>query len=105
MKYETVAFSSSILLVIALANLPYGYYTFLKIAVCGTALYGIVVAHKREPQMWLIALIGIAITYNPLIPIYLAREVWAPINIVSAIAVGISGFQLRRSHDDDNSVS
>ena len=105
MKYKTVAFASSILLFIAIANLPYGYYTFLRIFVCGTALYGIVVAHKIESQEWLIALIAIAIIYNPLIPIYLAREVWAPINTVSAIAVGISGFQLRRSHDDDNSVS
>lgn len=46
MSYKTIARTAAALCVLALAEMPYGYYTFLRIAVCGAAGYGAVLAHR-----------------------------------------------------------
>lgn len=76
-----------ILLIVGILPLPYGYYQFLRLAVCGTALY---IAHIKYAQtknlsIWACA---IALLYNPVFIIYLSRSIWLPINIITAIYFG-----------------
>ena len=73
-------------LLIALAPLPYGYYTLLRIVVCGSAA---LIAYKqfqkeRLVSLWVVLMIGVAILFNPFLPIYLDREIWAPIDVITA---------------------
>jgi len=61
---------------------PYGFYTLLRLVVCGVCIY-FVVKLKMLPslQAHKAALIVIAILFNPLIPVYLVRTIWFPIDI------------------------
>ena len=76
--------------ILALAQLPYGYYTLLRFVVCGVAGWSAYVAFGMEKLGWGWVLGGIALVFNPLIPIHLAREIWAPIDVAVAVMLLIS---------------
>jgi hypothetical protein len=74
-------------LIVALAPLPYGYYTLLRIVVCGAGAF---IAYKSyetngKPSLGTGVMIGVALLFNPLIPIHLSREIWAPIDVGTAL--------------------
>jgi hypothetical protein len=76
---------ASIMLFLAMAPCPYGYYQLLRFVVCGAAVYVAVTAYSWQ-KMWAAWLFGfIAILFNPLIPVHLSRELWQPIDLISAI--------------------
>jgi hypothetical protein len=67
-----------LLLVIATARLPYGYYTFARIVTCGVGALIALVGFQERPaiQAWSIPLALIAILFNPFVPIHLNRSIW-----------------------------
>ncbi len=69
------------MLVLALADLPYGYYTLLRIAVCAVGAYGAYLAYSAGRHGWTWTFGAIAVLFNPIIPVYLDRETWAPIDV------------------------
>lgn len=77
------------LLFVASLPLPYGFYTFLRFVVCGAAAY--LAFHeygvRESVTAWAIGLGVIAVLFNLLIPVYLSREVWAPIDLVAAFTL------------------
>jgi hypothetical protein len=68
------------MLLLALLELPYGYYTMLRLVVCLTAA---IIAFQSWPkyQAWAIAFGLVALLFNPLIIVALDRETWAPIDL------------------------
>ena len=69
----------------AAASLPYGYYQFLRWAVCGVSAYVAYKAYKWNAK-WVAWLFGaIAVLFNPFVPVYLTREIWLPIDIGCAV--------------------
>ncbi|GAF92770.1 unnamed protein product [marine sediment metagenome] len=74
-------------LLIALLPLPYGFYTLMRLVVCGAAIILAYQEYLLHNQMsgWLVIFAVLALLFNPLIPIYLTREIWAPIDIGAAI--------------------
>ncbi len=76
----------AIALLLALAPLPIGYYTFLRILVTISSIFIIAKELKIGLTIWSI-LFGIsAIIFNPIIPIYLyQKSLWMPIDIVAAM--------------------
>ena len=77
-----LAFIAAIILLFALAPLPYGYYQLLRFVVCGVSAYVAFIAYTWQ-KMWATCLFGfIAVLFNPLIPIHLPREVWQLIDVV-----------------------
>ena len=85
----------AILLLIALADLPYGYYQFLRWAVCGMAIFMVYVSYSSNIKWFMWVFIVIAVLFNPIIPIHLNREIWRPIDIVSAI-IFLGGIALKK---------
>ena len=82
---------AALLLFIAVFHLPYGYYTFMKIAVTCIALYNAYESRNDVQKLWLIFFIAAAIVFNPLIPIYLGhRSIWMSIDILFALLFLIS---------------
>lgn len=74
----------AILCILALADMPYGYYTFLRIVVFGSTLYGAYwLANAMSLLMWVF--IAMAVLYNPIIRIHLDRETWEVWNIITAV--------------------
>lgn len=81
MKNKFFWYIPAILLFLAVFSLPYDYYTLLRVTVFISALY-IMGQNKNE---WLYIFLGIAILFNPIIPIYLSKGIWIPIDITVSI--------------------
>ena len=79
------------LLLVALLPLPYGFYVLLRLVVCGAAA----LLTYDECRLcggvsgWAMLLAGVALLFNPLIPVHLTREIWAPIDIGAALLMVI----------------
>jgi hypothetical protein len=73
------------LLFLGIAPLPYGYYSLLRLVACATLALSAVVAHRRRART-LPTVFGIlAVAFNPVIPVFLPREIWAVIDVGTAI--------------------
>lgn len=80
----------SILLFVAVAPMPYGFYTFVKIIVCGCAgviCYQLWKAGDRGAWLWVWGMV--AILFNPVAEIHMTKEVWM---IMDAIAGCLFGY-------------
>lgn len=87
--YELFPLVCCVLLVIAATTkLPIGYYTFLKIVI---TIWGIITGIRNlvsNPNgVKVILSFGLAVLYNPLIEIHLARDTWEVINIISCCVI------------------
>lgn len=90
----------AVLLVVALAPLPYGYYTLLRLVVCIAAIIVALVAYQRQKAVnWQVVTFGIvAILFNPIIIVALNRGVWAALDIAcAALFLWVSGIIGRRA--------
>jgi len=81
------------LLLLALVDLPIGYYTLLRIVVTIVAVTVVVTEFENGINFWVITFGLIAIIFNPLIPVYLEdKSTWMPIDLIIAILFGIKSF-------------
>tara|TARA_B100000809_G_C14727702_1_gene383777 strand:+ start:243 stop:521 length:279 start_codon:yes stop_codon:yes gene_type:complete len=74
----------AVLLCLGVLSFPYGYYTLLRIIV---TIAAIINAYNflEESNMEKVYLFGfLAILFNPLIPIYLGKELWILIDLAAA---------------------
>lgn len=84
------------MLLLALAELPYGYYQLLRFVVCGVSVYVAFTAFSWQ-KIWAVWLFGIiALLFNPLIPIHLSREIWQPIDAICAVLFIVMAFVLKK---------
>jgi hypothetical protein len=88
------------LLLLALADLPIGYYTLLRIVVTIGAVAVVVSEFEKEINFWVIAFGLIGILFNPLFPVYLGdKSAWMPIDLITAILFGIKSFINQKNND------
>ena len=82
----------------ALAPLPIGFYTLLRMIVTLTAVLLLVNYYKNNKIEWTITFGIIALIFNPLIPIYLGdKSVWMPIDLLAGILFIYQGFKMKGS--------
>lgn len=74
---------------------PYGYYTLLRLAVFGTGGYIAYFAFKEEKKFIGFLSILVALLFNPVIPIHLAKDAWIVIDFITAIFFAVTIFVLR----------
>ena len=91
-----------ILLLVAIGDLPYGFYTLLRFIVCGVAAYGALISNELEKDIWTWIFGIIAILFNPLIPIHLDKGIWTIIDIIVAAILLSSLFLIRKPSHDNN---
>jgi len=95
------ALVAAVMLLVALAEWPYGYYQLLRFVTCGVAAYVAFLAYQWQ-KIWATWPFGfIALLFNPLIPIRLSRELWQPIDVICAILFAVIAFALQKP-DKDN---
>jgi len=85
------AIAAVLLFIGLIPNLPYGYYVFLRWAVC--ILCGLqmtAIAHDKSNRGWLWAFAVIAVIFNPLIPIHLKKDVWQVVDFCTGVVLLIS---------------
>lgn len=84
---------------IAILNLPYGYYTFLRILVsisCGIYIYE---NRSLGANFWNIVLGIILVLFNPIIPIYLTKSIWMSIDALVGVVFLIVSFSKKRNDE------
>jgi hypothetical protein len=87
------------LLLLAIADLPIGYYTFLRIAVTIGSMAIIIVEIKNGLNYWIIIFGLIVLIFNPVIPIYLHdKGSWIPIDLLGAILFIIKAFLIKTTN-------
>lgn len=80
-----IFYITAVMLFFAAAPLSYGYYTFLRLVVCGVCSYSAYVTQKRNAKVLPTVYGLIAVLFNPIIKIYLPKEVW----VFFDISVGV----------------
>ncbi len=73
------------MLFISVAPLPYGYYTLLRLVVCGVFGYSAYIAYTRNSKSlpWIYGFM--AVLFNPIIKINLPKEYWVVVDVVAGI--------------------
>ena len=73
-------------MLIGLAPMPYGYYTILKIVVCGCSIFYAYHLSEKEDKTFAWVFGFFAVLYNPIIPIYLYdKQIWIVVNIITGL--------------------
>ena len=85
--HASVWVAPALLLIAALLPWPYGYYGLLRLVVfvvCGWMAYE---QWRFDDAVsgWVVAFGGVALLYNPFIPVHLTREIWSVVNIATAV--------------------
>jgi hypothetical protein len=82
----------AILLLLCLAEMPYGYYQLVRwSALVGFSLLAFdASANKKNNEHEVIIYIGLAILFQPLFKIALGREIWNIVDIITAVGLLIT---------------
>lgn len=99
-KKNIVSIALVIILLLAVLNLPYGYYTLLRWVVTAGTIFLIWVAYKLEKRVFVWIMTVIAILFNPIAPIYLAKETWVVIDFIIAITFIVSIFKIKAQNNN-----
>lgn len=80
----------AILLVAAVfGRWPYGFYTLLRLVVCGTSVYLAFLSGAAKSKFWPWLMGGLAILFNPLVPIHLHRSSWQVLDVLAATVLAV----------------
>ena len=82
------AIIASAILFLALLELPYGYYTFLRLAVTVISVYYIYWIYTviKKQDLWFWGLVVTTILFNPIVPIHLGdKSIWAMIDVIAGL--------------------
>jgi len=80
------ALIASVALLLGMAPMPIGYYTFLRILVTLVATIIMLKEIKYGVSIWLILLGIITIIFNPIFPFYLyQKSLWIPLDLATAV--------------------
>lgn len=79
----------AVLAVVAIGDMPYGYYQFVRVAVCVacTFLADLNFQSSRSLGGWVILLIATALLFNPIAPVHLSKAIWRWLDGLAAMAL------------------
>ena len=80
-------------LLLALAHWPYAYYQLLRWAVCGIAAFSAYQEYKQQKRLWMWIFVGLAVLFNPIVPIHFTRDVWQIFDVGGAVIILLSFYQ------------
>jgi|SRR5690606_8203311 len=88
---KTPAYIVIAMSLIALLAMPYGYYTLLRFVVFGIAAYYAYNLYQKDQftSFWIWPIMFIGIVFNPILPFYQSRDIWAFYNIGTALLFGL----------------
>ena len=76
--------ASSLLLVMAVLPLPYGYYMLLRLLITASAAYVAYKNFNKEMPVWGIVFVIVALLFNPLYVVHFDKTLWVIIDILVA---------------------
>lgn len=82
--YRHLVIIPAALLGLAVFDLPYGYYDFLRWSVTIAAAYvAYYYAQKEDNKLWLYVAIGLL--FNPVVPFRFAKDTWVLFDLAAAV--------------------
>ncbi|MFL5765936.1 MAG: DUF6804 family protein [Bacteroidia bacterium] len=80
------------LLVLCLADMPYGYFQFVRFA--GMLVFGYLAytANERGLKIEAVVFVVLAVLFQPLMKISLGREIWNIVDVIVALGLLITLF-------------
>jgi hypothetical protein len=89
--------AAAVMCVVAMIpGLPYGYFTLLRVIVCGAAAFSAINLFEQKVEGLAWVLVMIALLFNPFIKIHLGRDVWWLVDGFTAASMGMAAARLRR---------
>lgn len=95
MKWLCIA--SGILLIAGIIpSWSYTYYILLRWAIFFSAIITAYGFYNSKLTGWALVFGAIALLFNPIIPVYLTRQIWTPIDLVTAVLYFIAAFSTKK---------
>lgn len=94
-KNIAIVISVMLLFLAMIEGLPYGFFTLLRLVVFGTTVYLSWLAYKSERHAWIWLFGFIALVFNPLLPLYLCRDLWVVADFLVAVFLIVSIFAFK----------
>ena len=85
-----VIYGAAALLAVAVLPLPYGYYQLLRLVATVVFAGAAFVAFRRGHAGHGFGFAVLALLFNPVLPVYLSKALWAPIDLAAALALVLS---------------
>ena len=84
---NTASWIAIIMLLLAIPSglWPYSYYTILRWVITGIAIFIWTLVSSLKNEIWDWVAIGIAVLFNPIIPIHLDKDAWVLIDFITVI--------------------
>jgi hypothetical protein len=99
--YKAVFLLASLLLVIAIAPIPYGYYLILRPVVVLSALFMIARSVKTKLYWWILPALAAIGLFLPMFGVTMPKEQWIPIDFIGAAVFAAAAFTLAKPKDVD----
>ncbi len=88
-----------VMLLLAIPSIwSYGFYQLLRWVVSASGVFNAYQAYKINLKGWSVAMVVVAILFNPIAPIYLDKGMWVFIDIAVAVAMFVLS-QKFRNHE------
>lgn len=100
-KNIALVISTTVLILALFDGWQYGFFTVLRFTVFSSTAYVAYLAYQNQKEGWAGLLGGIAVLFNPFIPVYFSRDVWVVIDFVTAVMLATSIFSLKFSHQNE----
>ena len=82
---KIIKIALSILLLLCLLKMPYGYYQFIRLASLVIFCWLAYENYKDNRMIFVFIYFGLAILFQPLIKIALGRDIWNIVDIATSI--------------------
>lgn len=97
MNIKWLCIASGIALILAIVpTWPYDYYILLRWFIFISSIFVAYNFHRSKLSGWIWVFGAIAFLFNPIFPIYLSRDTWTPIDLISAVLFFISSNSVKK---------
>ena len=87
---NTITIILSLLLFLCLADMPYGYYQFVRFSSCIVLGYLAYVSNEEKLKNETIIYLVLALFFQPFIKISLGRELWNIVDVIVGVGLILS---------------
>jgi hypothetical protein len=97
MNIKLLCVASGIILLLAIVlSWPYSYYILLRWAIFASSIIVAIGFYNSKVTGWALVFGAVAFLFNPIFPVYLTRQTWTPIDLISAVLFFIAGFSKKK---------
>ncbi len=82
--------------------LPYGYFTLLRFIACGVFAWAAYISFERNKNVLPWFFVILAVVFNPVIKIHFPKEIWAFVDISSAILLLVTVKEIKSNHNSSS---